>query len=204
MINKAFEDLPRELVRLHLCGGSWHGPHSTDIELKEILKTVLIVNAAQISFEAASARHEHEWCVWEENQHLLADDRVLVPGVVSHATKLIELPEPVADRIERFAKIVGPERVIASTDCGLGGRVHPDIAWAKLEAFGEGARIAAKRVYRSARLLHRGIRRHGGSLCFVPCFTACQPSPLKCRTCTEQSGHVANRNAFKGPRPVVV
>lgn len=145
-INKAVEGLPRELVRLHLCWGSWHGPHSTDIELKEILKTVLSVNAGQISFEAANARHEHEWRVWQENQHLLADDLVLVPGVVSHATNLIEHPELVADRIERFAKIVGPERVIASTDCGLGGRVHPDIAWAKLEALGEGARIAAARI----------------------------------------------------------
>lgn len=145
-INKAVEGLPRELVRLHLCWGSWHGPHSTDIELKDILKTVLRVNAGQISFEAANARHEHEWRVWAENQHLLAEDLVLVPGVVSHATNLIEHPELVADRIERFAKIVGPERVIASTDCGLGGRVHPDIAWAKLEALGEGARRAAARV----------------------------------------------------------
>ena len=145
-INKAVEGLPRELVRLHLCWGSWHGPHSTDIELKEILKTVLSVNAGQISFEAANARHEHEWRVWAENKHLLADDLVLVPGVVSHATNLIEHPELVADRIERFAQIVGPERVIASTDCGLGGRVHPDIAWAKLEALGEGARLAAARV----------------------------------------------------------
>ncbi|WP_017792892.1 cobalamin-independent methionine synthase II family protein [Leucobacter salsicius] len=145
-INKAVEGLPRDLVRLHLCWGSWHGPHSTDIELKEILKTVLSVNAGQISFEAANSRHEHEWRVWAENQHLIADDLVLVPGVVSHATNLIEHPELVADRIERFAQIVGPERVIASTDCGLGGRVHPDIAWAKLEALGEGARRAAARV----------------------------------------------------------
>ena len=145
-INNAVAGLPRELVRLHLCWGSWHGPHSTDIELKEILKTVLSVNAGQISFEAANARHEHEWRVWAENTHLLADDLVLVPGVVSHATNLIEHPELVADRIERFAKIVGPERVIASTDCGLGGRVHPDIAWAKLESLGAGARLAAARV----------------------------------------------------------
>ncbi len=145
-INRAVEGLPREQVRLHLCWGSWHGPHTTDIELKHILKTVLGANVGQISFEAANARHEHEWTVWQENAHLLADDLVLVPGVVGHSTNLVEHPELVAQRIERFARIVGPERVIASTDCGLGGRVHPDIAWAKLESLGEGARLAAARV----------------------------------------------------------
>ncbi|MFV0435202.1 MAG: cobalamin-independent methionine synthase II family protein [Leucobacter sp.] len=145
-INRAIEGLPREQVRLHLCWGSWHGPHSTDIELKHILKTVLGANVGQISFEAANVRHEHEWRVWEENRALLPDDLILVPGVVSHATNLIEHPDLVADRIERFAGIVGPERVIASTDCGLGGRVHPQIAWAKLETLGEGARRAGARV----------------------------------------------------------
>ena len=145
-INRAVMGLPREQVRLHLCWGSWHGPHTTDIELKHILKTVLGANVGQISFEAANARHEHEWTVWEENAHLIPDDLVLVPGVVGHSTNLVEHPELVAQRIERFAKIVGPERVIASTDCGLGGRVHPDIAWAKLESLGEGARIAAARL----------------------------------------------------------
>ena len=141
-INDAITGLPRERVRLHLCWGSWHGPHTTDIELKHILKTVLGANVGQISFEAANARHEHEWAVWEENQHLIPDDLVLVPGVVGHSTNLVEHPDLVAQRIERFAKIVGPDRVIASTDCGLGGRVHPQIAWAKLESLGEGARRA--------------------------------------------------------------
>lgn len=145
-INRAIEDLPRERVRLHLCWGSWHGPHTTDIELKHILKTVLGANVGQISFEAANARHEHEWTVWQENAHLIPDDLVLVPGVVGHSTNLVEHPELVAQRIERFARIVGTERVIASTDCGLGGRVHPDIAWAKLESLGEGARLAGARV----------------------------------------------------------
>lgn len=145
-INRAIEGLPRERVRLHLCWGSWHGPHTTDIELKHILKTVLGANVGQISFEAANARHEHEWTVWQENAHLLPDDLVLVPGVVGHSTNLVEHPELVAQRIERFARIVGPERVIASTDCGLGGRVHPDIAWAKLESLGEGARLAGARL----------------------------------------------------------
>ncbi len=145
-INEAIEGLPKEKVRLHLCWGSWHGPHVTDIELKHILKTVLGANVGQISFEAANARHEHEWAVWEENRHLIPDDLVLVPGVVGHSTNLVEHPDLVAQRIERFARIVGPERVIAATDCGLGGRVHPQIAWAKLESLGEGARRAAARL----------------------------------------------------------
>ena len=145
-INRAIEGLPRELVRLHLCWGSWHGPHTTDIELKHILKTVLGANVGQISFEAANARHEHEWAVWEENAHLIPADLVLVPGVVGHATNIVEHPELVAQRIGRFANIVGGDRVIASTDCGLGGRVHPQIAWAKLESLGEGARLAGARL----------------------------------------------------------
>lgn len=139
-INEAIRGLPKEQVRLHLCWGSWHGPHTTDIELKHILKTVLGANVGQISFEAANVRHEHEWVVWEEHKDLIPDDLVLVPGIVSHSTNLVEHPDLVAERIERFARVVGPERVIASTDCGLGGRIHPQIAWAKLEALGEGAR----------------------------------------------------------------
>lgn len=145
-INEAIKGLPKAQVRLHLCWGSWHGPHTTDIELKHILKTVLGANVGQISFEAANARHEHEWAVWEENKNIIPDDLILVPGVVGHSTNLVEHPELVAQRIERFAKVVGPERVTAATDCGLGGRVHPQIAWAKLESLGEGARLAAKRV----------------------------------------------------------
>jgi len=141
-INEAIKGLPKEQVRLHLCWGSWHGPHTTDIELKHILKTVLGANVGQISFEAANVRHEHEWAVWEEHQDLIPDDLILVPGIVSHSTNLVEHPDLVAERIERFARVVGPERVIASTDCGLGGRIHPQIAWAKLEALGEGARRA--------------------------------------------------------------
>ena len=145
-INEAIAGLPKEQVRLHLCWGSWHGPHTTDIELKHILRTVLGAEVGQISFEAANARHEHEWAVWEENADAIPDDLVLVPGVVGHSTNLVEHPDLVAQRIERFARIVGPERVIAATDCGLGGRVHPQIAWAKLESLGEGARRAAARV----------------------------------------------------------
>ena len=145
-INEAVKGLPKEQVRLHLCWGSWHGPHTTDIELKHILKTVLGANVGQISFEAANARHEHEWAVWEENKSIIPDDLILVPGVVGHSTNLVEHPDLVAQRIQRFANVVGADRVIAATDCGLGGRVHPQIAWAKLEALGEGARRAAKLV----------------------------------------------------------
>ncbi|HYP74015.1 MAG TPA: cobalamin-independent methionine synthase II family protein [Microbacterium sp.] len=137
-INHAIEGLPRELVRLHLCWGSWHGPHTTDIELKDILPVILDANVGSISFEAGNVRHEHEFGAWADAA--VPDDLVLVPGVVSHATNVVEHPELVAQRIRRFTDIVGADRVIASTDCGLGGRIHPDIAWAKLQTLGEGAR----------------------------------------------------------------
>ncbi|MEV8024169.1 cobalamin-independent methionine synthase II family protein [Microbacterium sp. NPDC080220] len=139
-INHAIAGLPKEQVRLHLCWGSWHGPHTTDVELKDILPVILQANVGSISFEAGNVRHEHEFGVWADAS--VPDDLVLVPGVVSHATNVVEHPELVAQRIRRFAGIVGADRVIASTDCGLGGRVHADIAWAKLAALGEGARRA--------------------------------------------------------------
>ena len=139
-INHAIAGLPKEQVRLHLCWGSWHGPHTTDIELREILPEVLRANVGSVSFEAGNVRHEHEWEVWADAA--VPEDLVLVPGVVSHATNVVEHPDLVAQRIRRFTGIVGDDRVIASTDCGLGGRIHPDLAWAKLEALGEGARRA--------------------------------------------------------------
>lgn len=139
-LNRAIAGLPREQVRLHVCWGSWHGPHATDIELRHLLPVVLQANVGAISFEAGNVRHEHEWAVWRDAA--IPADLVLAPGVVSHATNVVEHPDLVAERIGRFTPIVGPERVVASTDCGLGGRVHPDIAWAKLEALGEGARRA--------------------------------------------------------------
>lgn len=139
-LNHAIAGLPKEQVRLHLCWGSWHGPHATDIPLADLLPVVLEAKVGSLSFEAANARHEHEWTVWREVD--LPDDLVLVPGVVGHATNVVEHPDLVAQRIGRFTDAVGPERVIASTDCGLGGRIHPEIAWAKLDALGEGARRA--------------------------------------------------------------
>jgi 5-methyltetrahydropteroyltriglutamate--homocysteine methyltransferase len=139
-INHAIAGLPREQVRLHLCWGSWHGPHTTDVELRDILPVILTAEVGSISFEAGNVRHEHEFAEWADAA--VPDDLVLVPGVVSHATNVVEHPELVAQRIRRFTAIVGEDRVIASTDCGLGGRVHPDIAWAKLQSLGEGARRA--------------------------------------------------------------
>ena len=143
--NYALRDLPADKIRLHVCWGSWHGPHTTDIGFADILDSVLQINANMISFEAGNVRHEHEWRIWETRE--LPEGKILIPGVVSHATNVVEHPELVADRIERFANLVGRENVIASTDCGLGGRVHPQIANAKLEALGEGARIATNRLW---------------------------------------------------------
>ncbi|WP_062377809.1 cobalamin-independent methionine synthase II family protein [Demequina pelophila] len=140
-INHAIAGLPKEQVRLHICWGSWHGPHTTDLELRHILDLLLEIEAGEFSFEAGNVRHEHEWKVWRDAD-LPAGARIL-PGVVSHATNVVEHPDLVAERIVRFAEIVGPENVVASTDCGLGGRVHPQIAWAKLDSLGEGARRAA-------------------------------------------------------------
>ncbi len=145
-LNHAIRGLPAERIRFHLCWGSWHGPHVTDLPMAELVDVMLAVNAGAYSFEAANARHEHEWRLWEDVK--LPEGKVLMPGVVSHATNVIEHPEVVADRIARYAQAVGREHVVASTDCGLGGRVHPQIAWAKLEALAQGAELASKRLWR--------------------------------------------------------
>ncbi|HEY3919880.1 MAG TPA: cobalamin-independent methionine synthase II family protein [Stellaceae bacterium] len=143
-LNQAIKGLPQDRIRFHLCWGSWHGPHVTDLPMRDIVDVMLQIKVGAYSFEAANARHEHEWSVW--NDVKLPDDKLVLPGVVSHATNVIEHPELVAERILRFARVVGRERVIASTDCGLGGRIHPDIAWAKLAAMAEGAAIASQRL----------------------------------------------------------
>jgi len=145
-LNHALKGLPRDRVRFHLCWGSWHGPHTTDIPMKDIVDVMLKIDADAYSFEAGNVRHEHEWAVWKEAK--LPDGKLILPGVVSHATNVVEHPELVAERILRFTDLVGRERVIAATDCGLGGRVHPDIAWAKLEALAQGAAIATKKLWR--------------------------------------------------------
>jgi 5-methyltetrahydropteroyltriglutamate--homocysteine methyltransferase len=139
-LNWAIRGLPADRIRFHLCWGSWHGPHTTDIPMTDIVDVMLEVNAGAYSFEAANVRHEHEWKVWRDVK--LPEGKVILPGVVSHSTNVIEHPELVADRIGRFADAVGKQNVIASTDCGLGGRVHPQIAWAKLDALVKGAELA--------------------------------------------------------------
>jgi 5-methyltetrahydropteroyltriglutamate--homocysteine methyltransferase len=143
-LNYAIRDLPPERIRFHLCWGSWHGPHVTDIPMADIVDLMLEVNAGGYSFEAANARHEHEWKVWEDVK--LPDGKQIIPGIVTHSTNVVEHPELVAERIGRFAKAVGAENVIAATDCGLGGRIHPQIAWAKLESLAQGAEIAGRAV----------------------------------------------------------
>ncbi len=157
-LNHVLRGLPRERIRFHLCWGSWHGPHVTDIPMRDIVTVMLAVDCQAYSFEAGNVRHEHEWRVWEDVK--LPDGKVLIPGVVSHATNVVEHPELVADRLERFAKLVGRERVIAGTDCGLGGRVHPLIAWAKLESLVKGAALATKRLWSRGRATagRRGAR----------------------------------------------
>jgi len=144
-LNHAVRGLPRDRIRFHLCWGSWHGPHVTDIPMRHIVDVMLAVDCQAYSFEAGNVRHEHEWKVWQDVK--LPADKVLIPGVVSHATNVVEHPELVADRIVRIARLVGRERVIAGTDCGLGGRVHPDIAWAKLGALVEGANLATRQLW---------------------------------------------------------
>lgn len=144
-VNHALEGIPEDRVRYHLCWGSWHGPHTHDLPFRHIIDLMLQVKAQCYSFEAANVRHEHEWALWEEVK--LPDGKMILPGVVSHSTNLVEHPELVADRIARFANAVGRENVLAGTDCGLGGRVHAEIAWAKLRALAEGAELASKRLW---------------------------------------------------------
>jgi 5-methyltetrahydropteroyltriglutamate--homocysteine methyltransferase len=149
-LNHALANVPEEQVRYHLCWGSWHGPHAHDIPLADLVDVMLAVKAQTYLFEAANARHEHEYRLWEEIE--LADGKILAPGVVTHSTPLIEHPELVSQRIQRFANIVGRENVVASTDCGLGLRCHPQIAWAKLKALADGAALASEALgYRAAR-----------------------------------------------------
>lgn len=145
VLNDAIKDLPREQTRLHICWGSWHGPHVTDIPFADIIDEILEAKVGGFSFEGASPRHAHEWRVWQDHQ--LPEGTLIYPGVISHSTNAVEHPRLVADRIIQFAEVVGPENVVASTDCGLGGRLHRQIAWAKLESLVEGARIATEELF---------------------------------------------------------
>lgn len=150
VINHALEGIPEDKVRYHVCWGSWPGPHTTDVPLKDIAHLVLKVKAGAYLIEGANPRHEHEWRVWESVK--LPAGKVLAPGVISHATNVVEHPELVAERVVRIARLVGRENVMASTDCGFAQgpfhrRVHPSIMWAKLESLAEGARIATRELW---------------------------------------------------------
>jgi 5-methyltetrahydropteroyltriglutamate--homocysteine methyltransferase len=149
-LNHALRGIPEDRVRYHLCYGSWHAPHVSDAPLEEIVDLILRVNAGAYSIEAANVRHEHEWRVWEDVK--LPDSKILIPGVVTHHTITVEHPRLVADRILRYAKIVGRENVMAGTDCGFQQgariqRVHPQVMWAKFRALAEGARIASSELW---------------------------------------------------------
>ena len=150
VLNHAIEGLPPERIRYHVCWGSWPGPHTTDVPLKEIVDLILKVKVGAYVIEGANPRHEHEWKVWKDVK--LPDGKVLIPGVISHATNVVEHPELVAERIGRYAGLVGRENVLAGTDCGFAQgpfyrQVHPSIMWAKLEALAQGARLASKELW---------------------------------------------------------
>jgi 5-methyltetrahydropteroyltriglutamate--homocysteine methyltransferase len=148
--NRALEGIPEDRIRYHVCWGSWPGPHTTDVPLKEVAHLILKIRAGAYLIEGANPRHEHEWRVWEKVK--LPPGKVLVPGVISHATNVVEHPELVAERIVRIAKLVGRENVMGGTDCGFAQgpfhrRVHPSILWAKLEALSAGAKLASRELF---------------------------------------------------------
>ncbi len=144
-LNHALKGLPEDRIRFHICWGSWHGPHTHDLPLQRLVDLMPNVKAGAYSVEAANPRHAHEWKVWKDVK--LPKDKILIPGVVGHSSNVVEHPELVADRIIQYAKLVGRENVIAGTDCGMGLRVHPQIAWAKLKALSEGAALASKELW---------------------------------------------------------
>jgi 5-methyltetrahydropteroyltriglutamate--homocysteine methyltransferase len=150
VLNEAIAGLPADRIRYHVCWGSWPGPHTTDVPLKDIVDLILGMNVGAYVIEGANPRHEHEWRVWESAR--LRPGQVLIPGVISHATNVVEHPELVAERIVRIARLVGRENVLAGTDCGFAQgpfhrRVHPSIMWAKLEALAQGARLASAQLW---------------------------------------------------------
>jgi 5-methyltetrahydropteroyltriglutamate--homocysteine methyltransferase len=149
-LNHALAGIPEERVRYHICWGSQNVPHTWDVPLEDIVDLVLQVRAQAYSIEAANPRHEHEWEVWQHTR--LPDGKILIPGVISHATNVVEHPRLVAQRLQNFARCVGRENVIAGTDCGFSqhwnlARVHPEVQWAKLEALVEGARLASAQLW---------------------------------------------------------
>jgi 5-methyltetrahydropteroyltriglutamate--homocysteine methyltransferase len=152
-LNGALVNIPADRIRMHVCWGNYEGPHTHDIPLQTILPLVLGAKPAALLIEGANPRHEHEWEVWTTAR--LPDEKILVPGVIDTSTNYVEHPELVAQRIARYANIVGRDRVVAGTDCGMGtfagfGPVHPDIAWAKLESLARGAELASSRLWKHA------------------------------------------------------
>ena len=149
-LNYALRGIPEDRIRYHVCWGSWPGPHTTDVPLEDIVDLILRVKAGAYVIEGANPRHEHEWEVWKKVK--LPKGRVLIPGVISHATNVVEHPELISQRIVRYAGVVGRENVIAGTDCGFAQgpfmrRVHPSIMWAKLEALSAGAKLASQKLF---------------------------------------------------------
>ena len=150
VLNQAIEGLPSDRIRYHVCWGSWPGPHTTDVALRDIADLILKAKVGAFVIEGANPRHEHEWQVWRTVK--LPPGKVLIPGVISHATNIVEHPELVAERITRLAALIGRENLIAGTDCGFAQgpfhrRVHPSIMWAKLEALAAGARLASRALW---------------------------------------------------------
>ena len=150
-LNHALSDVPEDKVRIHICWGNYEGPHVCDIGMEKVFDTLMGAKARYVLFETSNPRHAHEWTVFRDRKGDIPDDKVLVPGVVDTTTNFVEHPEVVAQRVERFAGIVGRERVIAGSDCGFGtfagfGAVDPDIAYAKLKALSEGTALAAGRT----------------------------------------------------------
>jgi len=160
-LNDALAGLPEERVRYHICWGSWHGPHATDIPLAEIVDLMLQVRAGTYLFESANARHEHEYHLWETVA--LPEGKRIAPGIVTHATNVTEHPELVAERIMRFAERVGRDNVIASTDCGMEARIHPELGWAKLRALADGAALATERLWGQGAATPRVARQGAAS-----------------------------------------
>ena len=151
VLDHALRDVPADRVRMHVCWGNYEGPHHRDIEMRTILPTLMKAKPQGLLFEASNPRHQHDWQAFRDLAHLVPDDRVLIPGVIDSTTNFIEHPEVVAQRIEQFAALVGPERVIAGSDCGFStfagfGAVDPDIVYAKLETLSAGAAIASARL----------------------------------------------------------
>jgi 5-methyltetrahydropteroyltriglutamate--homocysteine methyltransferase len=148
--NHALRGIPEDRVRYHMCWGSMNTPHTTDVPLSEVIDIILKIKAQAYVIEGANPRHEHEWKVWKDVK--LPDGKILIPGVISHQTNVVEHPELIASRIENFASAVGRENVIAGTDCGFSqgwnmARVHPEVQWAKLAALVEGAQLASRRLW---------------------------------------------------------